>query len=95
MTAFLISTENALFENAEKLTEQHRFVNPASGRRLNMGCFSIPIRRPDDHTAAVPISVSIVEDSEQLRGTLARVISRAEGFRCVSQYPSAEAAIEG
>src|SRR5438552_342996 len=41
------------------------------------------------------ITVSIVEDNEQLRGTLARVISRAEGFRCLSQYPSAEAALEG
>jgi DNA-binding NarL/FixJ family response regulator len=43
----------------------------------------------------VPITVSIVEDNEQLRGTLARVINRAEGFRCVSQYGTAEAAIEG
>jgi len=42
----------------------------------------------------MPINVSIVEDSEQLRGTLARVISRAEGFQCVSQYGNAEAAIE-
>src|SRR6266850_365731 len=42
----------------------------------------------------MPINVSIVEDSEQLRGTLARVISRAEGFQCLSQYGSAEAAIE-
>jgi DNA-binding NarL/FixJ family response regulator len=42
----------------------------------------------------VPISVSIVEDNEQLRGTLARVIGRAEGFRCLSHYPSAEAALE-
>ncbi len=42
----------------------------------------------------MPITVSIVEDNDQLRGTLARVISRAEGFRCVSQYPSAEAALE-
>ena len=40
------------------------------------------------------INVSIVEDSEQLRGTLARVISRADGFQCVSQYGNAEAAIE-
>src|SRR4029434_5552013 len=40
------------------------------------------------------ISVSIVEDNEQLRATLARVISRAEGFRCLSQHPSAEAALE-
>src|SRR5512135_2290796 len=41
------------------------------------------------------IAVSIVEDNDQLRGTLASVISRAEGFRCLSQYPSAEAALEG
>jgi RNA polymerase sigma factor (sigma-70 family) len=41
----------------------------------------------------MPISVSIVEDSEKLRGTLARVLNRAEGFRCVSQYPSAEDAL--
>src|SRR5690349_13899447 len=40
------------------------------------------------------ITVSIVEDNEQLRGTLARVINRAEGFRCVSQYASAEDALK-
>ena len=43
----------------------------------------------------MPITVSIVEDNDQLRGTLARVISRAEGFKCVSQYANAEAALEG
>ncbi|MGA2749753.1 MAG: response regulator transcription factor [Verrucomicrobiota bacterium] len=43
----------------------------------------------------MPIKVSIVEDNEQLRGTLARLISRADGFQCVSQYPTAEAALEG
>jgi DNA-binding NarL/FixJ family response regulator len=43
----------------------------------------------------MPITVSIVEDSEQLRGTLARVINRSEGFKCVSDYGSAEAALEG
>jgi len=41
------------------------------------------------------IKVSIVEDNEQLRGTLARMINRAEGFECHGQYPSAEAALEG
>jgi len=40
------------------------------------------------------ITVSIVEDNDQVRGTLARVISRAAGFRCLSQYPNAEAALE-
>ena len=39
--------------------------------------------------------VSIVEDNEKLRGTLARLLNRAEGFRCVSQYPSAEDALKG
>jgi DNA-binding NarL/FixJ family response regulator len=41
------------------------------------------------------VTVSIVEDNEQLRGTLARVISRADGFRCLSQYGDAESALEG
>ena len=40
-------------------------------------------------------TVSIVEDNDQLRGTLARVLHRAEGFRCLNQYASAEAALEG
>jgi DNA-binding NarL/FixJ family response regulator len=41
------------------------------------------------------ITVSIVEDNEQLRGTLAKMIGRAEGFRCISQYGTAESALEG
>lgn len=43
----------------------------------------------------MPITVSIVEDNEQLRGTLMRVIGRSEEFQCLSQYPTAEAALEG
>jgi len=42
----------------------------------------------------MPITVSIVEDNDQLRGTLARVISRAEGFQCVGQHANAERALE-
>jgi DNA-binding NarL/FixJ family response regulator len=42
----------------------------------------------------MPITVSIVEDNDKLRGTLAKLIGRAEGFRCVSDYGSAEAALE-
>jgi DNA-binding NarL/FixJ family response regulator len=42
----------------------------------------------------VPITVSIVEDNEQLRTTLARVISRSEGFKCISHYGDAESALE-
>jgi DNA-binding NarL/FixJ family response regulator len=37
--------------------------------------------------------VSIVEDNDQLRATLARLLNRAEGFQCLSQYPDAESAL--
>lgn len=40
------------------------------------------------------ITVSIVEDNEQLRGTLVRMISRAEGYQCIGDYGTAEAALE-
>ena len=40
------------------------------------------------------ISVSIVEDNDQLRATLARVLNRAEGFRCLGQYANAESALK-
>lgn len=43
----------------------------------------------------MPITVSIVEDSDQLRGTLVHLINRAEGFKCISQYGNAEDALEG
>jgi DNA-binding NarL/FixJ family response regulator len=40
------------------------------------------------------IAVSIVEDNDKLRGTLARVLDRAEGFRCLSQFANAEDALK-
>jgi DNA-binding NarL/FixJ family response regulator len=43
----------------------------------------------------VPITISLVEDNNQLRGTLARLLDGAEGFRCISQYASAEDALAG
>jgi DNA-binding NarL/FixJ family response regulator len=42
----------------------------------------------------MPITVSIVEDNEQLRGTLARVLSRADGFECLGQHATAEDALK-
>ena len=42
----------------------------------------------------MPINVSIVEDSENVRTTLARILNRTEGFQCVSHYANAEAALE-
>jgi RNA polymerase sigma factor (sigma-70 family) len=42
----------------------------------------------------MPITVSIVEDQDQLRNTLSRVITRADGFECVSTYANAEDALE-
>ena len=41
------------------------------------------------------IKVSIVEDNEQLRTTLAKMISRSEGFECLGHHPSAEAGLAG
>lgn len=40
------------------------------------------------------INVSIVEDSDKFRETLARVLNRAEGFKCISHYPNAEDALK-
>lgn len=40
------------------------------------------------------ITVAIVEDNEKFRGTLARVLNRAEGFLCLNQYGSAEEALK-
>jgi len=40
------------------------------------------------------ITVSIVEDNDNLRETLARVLARADGFSCVSQYANAEDALK-
>jgi RNA polymerase sigma factor (sigma-70 family) len=42
----------------------------------------------------MPITVSIVEDSDKLRETLVRVLNRADGFSCVSQYANAEDALK-
>ncbi|MEP6664485.1 MAG: response regulator transcription factor [Verrucomicrobiota bacterium] len=42
----------------------------------------------------MPITVSIVEDNEQLRGTLCRLIDRSEGFSCLGKYADAESALE-
>jgi DNA-binding NarL/FixJ family response regulator len=41
------------------------------------------------------ITVSIVEDNDKLRSTLARALNRVEGFQCVSHYGSAEEALKG
>lgn len=42
----------------------------------------------------MPITVSIVEDSDKLRETLVRVLNRADGFSCVSDYANAEDALK-
>jgi DNA-binding NarL/FixJ family response regulator len=39
------------------------------------------------------IAVSIVEDDSGVRSSLARLIDSSQGFRCVSQHPSAEHAL--
>ncbi len=39
------------------------------------------------------ITVSIVEDNDQLRATLCRLLDRTDEFRCLSQFANAEAAL--
>jgi DNA-binding NarL/FixJ family response regulator len=41
------------------------------------------------------VTVAIVEDNADLRGTLARVINRAPDHQCVGQYGDAESALVG
>lgn len=45
--------------------------------------------------AEAMINVSIVEDDAKLRATLERYLMTQPGFRCVSVYPNAEAALAG
>jgi DNA-binding NarL/FixJ family response regulator len=42
----------------------------------------------------VSISVSIVEDDAGVRGSLAKLIDSSPGFRCLSQHPTAESALQ-
>jgi DNA-binding NarL/FixJ family response regulator len=41
----------------------------------------------------MPATVAIVEDNDQLRATLARLLNRADGFQCLGHYPDAETAL--
>jgi DNA-binding NarL/FixJ family response regulator len=43
----------------------------------------------------MPTTISIVEDNDQLRATLVRLLNREEGFQCLSDYGDAEAALAG
>lgn len=43
----------------------------------------------------MPINISLVEDNQKLRGTLASLLDAAEGFHCLSQYGTAEEALVG
>src|SRR5580693_7798562 len=43
----------------------------------------------------MPTTISIVEDNDQLRATLVRLLNREEEFECVSDYSNAEAALAG
>ena len=43
----------------------------------------------------MPVTVAIVQENADLRGTLARVINRAPGHQCVGQYGDAESALKG
>jgi DNA-binding NarL/FixJ family response regulator len=44
--------------------------------------------------SAPRINVSVVEDNARVRGGLVHLINLSDGFKCVSQHPTAEAALE-
>jgi DNA-binding NarL/FixJ family response regulator len=43
----------------------------------------------------MPISVAIVEDDASYRAEIVPLLNRTPGFRCVGEFPSAEAALSG
>lgn len=48
----------------------------------------------DGRIHRLSISVSIVEDDTGVRASLSRLIDSSPGFRCLSQHPSAESALQ-
>lgn len=69
---------------------------------MNMASFVstlAPAAAPRASASAAPVDamirVSIVEDDAKLRATLERYLTAQPGFRCVSAYPNAEAALAG
>src|SRR5688572_24872023 len=88
MTAFLISTENVLFENAEKLTDRHPFVNPASGWQPMRDCFPIliPTCLQTTHLAVARVNAfafngPVISQDATIRGT---AMQQGPGGRMVS-----------
>jgi DNA-binding NarL/FixJ family response regulator len=61
-------------------------------RRMRGGISEFSSSRP--RLFRMNISVSIVEDDAQVRASLARLIDGSPGYRCVSQHPSAENALQ-
>ena len=62
------------------------------GPEAPKAALSSALSRPRNKLA-MPITVSIVEDNDQLRATLARLLNRSEGFQCLSHYGDAESAL--
>src|ERR1700733_15222871 len=56
---------------------------------------SLPSTRTTELQPEMSISVSIVEDQEQTRATIAALIRKTPGLTCLAAYPTAEAALTG
>ena len=61
--------------------------------RLNGAAPRLTMSVPRKHPS-VPITVSIVEDDAGVRDGLVGVINGARGFRCLSEHPDAESALQ-
>ena len=49
---------------------------------------------PEGRPAGSPIRVAIVEDNDEIRSTLERIVGRASGMRFVCSFPNGKSALE-
>jgi len=70
-----------------------RFNQAAMSNYMHFDSPKVSLGR-DQLTGAMPIKVSLVEDSDHVRESLATLIDGARGFRCVGAHRSAEAALK-
>src|SRR5689334_15157843 len=79
-----------------KQNDVHEVLSPRSRRRKEADSIESQ-HRPPPYVGGyffVSISVSIVEDDAGVRSSLAKLIDRSPGYRCLSQHPTAESAIQ-
>jgi DNA-binding NarL/FixJ family response regulator len=64
-----------------------------SSRCMPDSCDDAEVALPMKKAVPKPITVAIVEDDARIRRSLAAILARADGVKCVGEFPSGEAAI--